>query len=310
MEFNFSKRPISEWLELLVEAKRTNWLQSLPYAKVSALRDRKTTRLATLHHEGKMVGLVAIQEIKLGPLHTVDIYRGPLWFCKNPPLNWLEEFAVLFAKTFPKRPLRRRRWLPEWKDSPEVRAALEKAGFQSTTETYETAWIDLDKSEAAIRAQFASKWRNRLNKAEGLKLDIRLDMTGTSTDLFLAHYQLHLIEKTYNARDMHFVREEIEVAAQFKNMLMFWAYEGEDAIASILVMTHGTSGSFRIGWTTPRGKECQAHSLLLWEAIRFLKLKGFDSFDLGGMTPFSSTGIDHFKKGLRGEEFKTPGLFR
>ena len=128
--------------------------------------------------------------------------------------------------------------------------------------------------------------------------------------MFLAFYQLHLLEKNYQARDVNFVREEIEAAAQFKNMLMFWAYEGETAVACILVLTHGVSVTYRIGWTTPRGRELQAHTLLLWEAIRFLKLKGFHSFDLGGMVPFSSTGIDSFKKGLKGEEFKTPGLFR
>lgn len=310
MNFNWNKRSTGEWLELLHRSKRTNWQQSLPHAHVSALKLKKTARFATLEEDGEAIGLVIFHEVRLGPIHTIEVFRGPLWFVQDPPLAWLAAFAELFAKTFPKRPLRRRRWLPEWKDGAEVRSVLKGSGFQSTQETFETMWIDLDQSEEVLRKQLHPKWRGHLNKGLRSQLDLRLDTKGTSAELFLAYFQLHLFDKGYKSKGIAYTRQEIESAVMFQNLMLFWAYQGEEAIAAILVFSHGATASYHAGWTTEKGRLAQAHNVLLWEALCFLKLKGFDAFDLGGMAPFTDTGIDTFKKGMGGEEFKTPGVFR
>ena len=313
MEFDWTTRTVKEWRTFFEEVPRYNVLQSMPHARALRMLDQKVTRYALIKRGVEAVGIMAIQEIKLGPIHVVDLYRGPLWFETNPPIEWLSEFADLFSKTYPKRIFRRRRWLPEWPDSPETQRLLGEHGFKSTSQTYETVWLDLTHSETVLRSRLKSKWRNQLNKGERTKIAVKFDWSGVTADRFLRQYGVDLSTKKYRGRNPKFIKEEITAAFHFREVVIGWAFHpGSEKvpIAAVLIFVHGRSASYRSGWTTDIGRASNAHNVLLWEASKMLKDKGLRFFDLGGVEPMTAEGLTHFKHGMGGEDFQTPGIFK
>jgi lipid II:glycine glycyltransferase (peptidoglycan interpeptide bridge formation enzyme) len=101
----------------------------------------------------------------------------------------------------------------------------------------------------------------------------------------------------------------MSLALAYDEMFIAWAVHDRRTVAAILVLVHGKTASYRIGWTTSEGRECHAHNLLLWSAVKELKKRGVSFFDLAGVEPGSEGGLSHFKRGLGGVEYKTLGVF-
>jgi hypothetical protein len=311
MELDWTTRPVQEWHGMLKKVSRGNWLQSLPFARAAGLVDRQATRFAVVRSEGHDVGVMAMQEVRLGPIHFLNLYRGPLWFDADPPEEHLKEFAALFNKAFPRRLLRRRRWLPEWPDADSAKTILSECGFRPNAQTFETVWLDLQKSEAALRSDLDGKWRNSLNKGERSDITIVADTKGATADLFLHFYEIDRKLKKYRGRTANFLKEEISSAAKLREAVILWAQNKEKKpIAAILVIIHGQSATYRIGWTTDLGRAANAHNVLLWEATKRLKESGLRFFDLGGVEPVGAEGLTQFKKGMGGQEVKLLGVYK
>lgn len=308
MDLDWSDRKISDWRELLLKVPRSNWMQTWPYAKAVRMKDQKTTRLAVIREGDESLGLMAIQEIKLGPVHFVNLHRGPLWFDDNQSAERLKKFAEVFNKTFPRRFLRRRRWVPEWSANATSLSTLSQLGFKIHGTEYKTYWLDLNPSLEDLRQGLKQKWRNALNKAERSKLKVLVDVKAERLDLFLSLYQAHKLSKGYLLQSPSFIKEEIKAALPFREALLIWAYEDHLPVAGVMVLIHGRSASYRVGWTTPSGRASNAHNLLLWKAVQVLKDGEISSFDLGGVDFEKGAGISKFKQGLGGKEFISPGV--
>ena len=172
LQLNFTPRPLSEWKQLLLNVPRSNWMQTWPYAQALFKRDYKISRLATVERDNQTIALIQLQEIRLGPIHFVELQRGPLWMNEQSTLENFRDFALLFRKTFPRRVLRRLRWLPEWEDSPEVQNTLTDFGFKKLKPTFETIFLNLTPPEQTLLALLKPKWRNSLHKARRSHLEI------------------------------------------------------------------------------------------------------------------------------------------
>jgi lipid II:glycine glycyltransferase (peptidoglycan interpeptide bridge formation enzyme) len=310
MELDWTPRTVNDWRELLTKVPRANCLQSWPFAKALRRSDQKNTRLAVIREEGEDVGLMALQEIKLGPVHILNLHRGPLWFAEKPSSRQLESFADVFSKLYPSRWLRRRRWLPEWDNSSEARSILKDKGFRPPKKGFQTIWIDLEPSLENLRAGLKAKWRNALVKAEKAGMDIQVDDRGLQIEMFLNFYQQHRMKKKYLGYGPKFLREEIQAALPFKEVVMMWAFKDHRPVAGVLLLLHGRSATYRVGWNTEEGRSLNAHNLLLWESLRLLKHRKFTYFDLGGIDALRGEGLTRFKQGLGGEEVELMGIFR
>ncbi len=309
IKFDWTERSTDEWQGFLKQVPRPNVLQSMPFARAARLLDRKVTRTALICLGNEPVGMMAIQEVKLGPVHILDLYRGPLWFSKSPPDEWLAGFAMIFSQAFPRRILRRRRWLPEWRDTEAARKILATFGFKLKPMSFETVWLDLELSESDLRAQMNSRWRGALSKGERCNLEIIEDWTGSTGKAFLQQYHIDRTIKKYYGRSPRFIAAELAMALRSREAVFVWACENKLPVAAILIMMHGTSATYRISWTTDEGRKANGHNVLLWYAAKLLKAKGYRSFDLGGIEPHGAEGLTMFKTGMGGEVFKLMGVF-
>lgn len=284
-------------------------MQSWPYAKASAARDYRISRLAVIKKNSQEIGLMVVQEIRLGPIHLVELNRGPLWFSDKNENENLKEFAALFNKTFPKRFLRRRRWIVESGASVEKESILAEAGFKKLPQTYETIWLDLRKSVDVLRSELHQKWRNALNKAEAANLEVVFDDLGEKSRIFFEQYARQKAQKNYRGTSSKFLQVELMESLVALDGFLLFAKEEKTIVAGVMVAMHGNSASYRAGWTTDRGRELNAHSLLLWKSMLKCQEKGLQSFDLGGVIPGEAEGLTQFKKRMGGEAFPCVGIF-
>lgn len=313
MKFDFTVLTVQQLNSYLSQCQSSNWMQSWAYAKASHVRDYKSIRPAVIKYNNDPVGLMLIHEIKLGPIHFVDLKRGPLWF-KNamnqfqPELLFIE-FAKKFDETYPSGLFKRRRWLPEFEFSNKTIYELEQIGFKKRVETFSTIYVDLSLDETILRANLKQKWRNCLNKSEKQNLSVKIENDLKSTDLFLNKYIEYKSFKKFSGPTAKFIKEEMVIAYAFKQLHIAWAYLNNEPIAGILITTHGESASYRIGWNSNLGKKTNAHYLLIWTMLLKLKKLGFKSFDLGGILPGEQDSLTHFKCGLGHKPTQFIGIF-
>lgn len=310
MELKNSKPSIQNWREWLTQAPKANWMQSWPYAKASFVRDHRNTQIHEIWDKGALIGFMALQQIKLGPIHFLELKRGPLWLTPEPKINTFNEFAELLQATYPSRLLRRRRWMPEWEKSEESLHLLEQQGFQSTPQTFQTAWLDLNKSPQVLRQNLQQKWRNSLNKAQRSSVEFFGDWKAQNLELFLKYYDHHKKTKGFHGATSAFIREEILTAVPFREALMLWARHENENIAGGYFLIHGNTASYRIGWNTPMGRKLNAHYGILWQALEIFQSRGISAFDLGGLKPTEAQGVTHFKLGIGAQPVALLGVFR
>jgi lipid II:glycine glycyltransferase (peptidoglycan interpeptide bridge formation enzyme) len=168
--------------------------------------------------------------------------------------------------------------------------------------------VDLRLSEDQLRKSMRSNWRNQLNQGQRSGMLVSADWKGGTAKLFLHRYEIDRKSKKYHGRSIAFMRTEMSLALAYQEMFILWGVKDGKSIAAILVLIHGQSASYRLGWTTDEGRECHAHNVLLWEAVVILKKHGIAYFDLVGVEPTTAAGLTHFKSGMGGEPFKTLGM--
>lgn len=290
-----------------------NWMQTWAYAKATNKRDYKSVRPVMIKWDSQPVGLMLIHEIRLGPLHFIELKRGPLWFKQtlqsHSPHTLLKAFALEFNRQYPSGFFKRRRWLPEFIKSAEAEDILNHSGFKSRRETFATVHIDLRLSAEELRKNLKQKWRNCLNKAEKQNLQITHDHKLHHSDLFLHHYNQYKKQKKFQGPTVEFLREELAVAKAFNNAFIVWAHRDHLPIAGMLILIHGRSATYRIGWNSTLGRTTNAHYLMMWMTLLHLKKLGIESFDLGGILPSQEKAMTHFKLGLGHSPTELLGMF-
>lgn len=310
MEFDWSPINPAEWRALLADAPRANLLQSWPYAVAARLHDQMASRRGRIVEGGRTIGMLQIQEARLGPIHILRLHRGPLWLDPAPPEAHWQAFFALFAREFPHRLGRWRHILPEIEASDEAHRLMTAAGLRARdTEPYRTILLDLTPPLADIRRRFKSKWRNSLNQGERAGLGILADRIGATASGFLARYQADKSARAYRGPTLARLATLIASAAPEGEMTLLNAVQNGATIAAVLIFRHGRTATYQAGWTTENGRKTRAHHVLLWRAIEALQAEGIATLDLGGVNPRMAKGVTQFKEGMGGAEVSLAGLY-
>ncbi|WP_227269415.1 GNAT family N-acetyltransferase [Roseobacter weihaiensis] len=180
--------------------------------------------------------------------------------------------------------------------SPDHPAALESVGALPLVGPAVVAELDLTLEEDRLEARLHQKWRNRLRHARGQ--DLRVTRQNMPDDP--AHWLLHADLQRQQSRGYRSWPVALTRAYAARNpgaAKLFTAFQGGHAVAAILILRHGPGATYHIGHATPLGRETSAQTLLLWEAMRWLKRKGGSVLDLGLIDTEDAPGIARFKLG-------------
>lgn len=304
---------LGKWDELFATIRRSTLLQHLPYAQAVRANQQRGARHGLIHINGKPAGLVQIGEVGIlrNAIHAITMERGPLWFSGVNKGEATAAFFQEFSRQFPRRFARKMRVMPELQQHDEARKALEGFGFKRnvTYRGYQTIWLDLTVDEDELRAGLKGKWRNILSKAERSDLDVTIDRKLNTLDAFMTAHEKDQKQKDYDGPSMKFMMDLIEFMRRRNEVMILNAETNGRTLAAIMILLHGSSATYQIGWTSPEGRKVGAHHKLLWEAIKALKKIDIKDFDLGGVNDESAAGVKKFKLGLGGQQHNLVGIY-
>jgi len=300
------------WEDIFIRVSRSNLLQAPAYGKALCIHTPQKNRYAQIYVDGKTAGFVQFQTVSFlaGLLHGITLDRGPLWLPGYGGAAHIKSFFEEFDKLYPRRLGRSRRIIPEIEDGPAARQLLAGAGLKRREDSapYQTIWLDLTSSREDLRAGLKQKWRNALNKAEKSDLSVEWDLERKYLPWLLKVYGLDKRQRGYPGPQPSLI-EKISERAGSNNVIIGRARLDNEAVASILVLKHGRSATYQIGWTNEKGRAHSANHLLLWEALNVLKDNGVTELDLGGINDDSAKGVKKFKEGLGGNTVTLVGHY-
>jgi Acetyltransferase (GNAT) domain len=304
MKFDWTVRTIGEWREWLKRSTQSNWMQNWSYAQATFAFDKLRTRMALLRDDqNSPIGMVAVQELKLGPIQIINIKRGPLWFTAADESNDVE-FSKELRKEFPKSLFQRLRWIPARELSGQSIAEIKKEKYKVRKETFRTKVVNLKDNIETIRSKLNQKWRNCLNKAEKQKIEVVIDDVGDTLIEFIKGYHQHKTTKKFHGPSPRFLSTELQQSCLQSDCIIILCKKDSKVVAGGAFTITGQSMSYRAGWSTEEGRQQNAGYLILWRAVEQGKNRQLDNLDLGGILPEEAPGVTKFKEGFSSKSIR------
>lgn len=301
------------WEQGVARTRRANLLQSMGYALAVCPRQGQRARHGAILIDGVPAGLFQIQEAHIlrRLFHGLILDRGPLWFDGYGSPEHVAAFFQAFDAAFPRRFGRRRRILPEVADTPEMRAALDGTRLRRRAGSigYQTIWVDLRPDLEALRAKLKSQWRGHLRKAEAAGLEIGWSWDGKSLVELLNGYGDDKKTRGYPGPAVGTVADLCRILLPDRRVLVGTARLGGRLVAAVLLLGHGRSATYQVGWTSPAGRASRATHILLWQGMATLKAADYLDLDLGGVNDGEAKAVKTFKEGLGGETVELVGHY-
>jgi lipid II:glycine glycyltransferase (peptidoglycan interpeptide bridge formation enzyme) len=255
---------------------------------------------ALLRLDGRLIGIAQLSARRwLGYLYLASCSRGPVW-TDAVSGETRRHFYRLIKRTLPARPWRAVVFSPDSTETETV--APEWSGMSRVMTGYATAALDLRQPLPVLRAQMASKWRNRLQKSESdPSLHVFVQASMRQCETLLGHEESQRRERGFHGLPVGFVRAYIQAHAQPEQAyVVAWTHQKQETTAAMLVLLHGASATYHMGWANEAGRKSNAHNLLLWRLMEHLQAHGVEKFDLGGINTSDLPGISRFKLGTGG----------
>ncbi|WP_298357365.1 GNAT family N-acetyltransferase [uncultured Litoreibacter sp.] len=169
-----------------------------------------------------------------------------------------------------------------------------------------------DISGPDLRSGLRKTWRHALERADGLKLALT-HMPDASNHWLLMAEQRQARDKRYRALPLWLTRAWATLHP--KDSLLIEARAKGAVVAGMVFLRHGEVATYHISFTTPLGRQMEAHRVMLWRAAAHFASRGVVRLDLGTLDIDSAPGLARFKLGtgaqaraLGGTWVSVPGL--
>lgn len=297
------------WDELYGMAARAPLEQSSAYGAAMGRSSHYRPVTAVFMRGPEPVAIALLLELRFpGGLRIAKLTRGPVFLTD---VSGDERAAILrlIKRRYPVAKLNLFFATPELTDGEESRALMRSVGMRQMVTGYSTVWLDLRPELGDIRAGLHMKWRNQLKRGEAEKLRLRSGYGGAPMEWLLSRHDQHRKRRKFRAPAGAFVQAIAECGRDKRAAQIFTAYYGSEPISAILLIRHGRSATYYVGWTGNEGREKHVHNLLLWQAIEKLKGLGVEWLDLGGVDGLHMPGVSRFKLGVGGELVTLAGTY-
>ena len=191
------------------------------------------------------------------------------------------------------------------KEAQEIIDILQEGGFERRTppEGGRSLYIDLRYSLEELRANMKRTWRSQLNKAEKSGLELVEASDEELFELFASGYrQMHkrkAFTQFVNIDEFRLIQQKLSDVLKMK--ILACHSQGE-VHATLIFSAIGNMGLALLAATYDRGLNSGSSHYLHWKAIEWLKVRGYQWYDLGGYDPVRVPGTAQFKRGLAGKK--------
>jgi Acetyltransferase (GNAT) domain len=285
------------WQELLGRG-RSGLQQGWSYGEALGASGVPLHRALVRGADGRPIACLQVAERRLvGPVGVALLLRGSVWL--EPGSRAAAEPAVIEGV---RRHVGRRAlvWSPE-APSLSVRRALVTG--------YSTAWLDLGAGPETLRRGLAADWRACLRQAEAGPLAVRADPGRSGVDWLLDRNEAHRRQVGYRGPSRGFLGQLARTAREAGELMALVAVDDSEPVAGVMLLRHGASATYEVGYASASGRALRATHLLLWRAAELLASRGVRWLDLGGIATDRSPGIARFKLGMGGTVATLPGTF-
>jgi hypothetical protein len=264
---------------------------------------------AMVWQEGQLVAIAQFMcKRVLGYISLASCTRGPIF---HPDLSPAER-ADIYKRLRQSIPLPRLK-VPLFSPdrTGEQLDPVETRGMSRVMTGYATVLLDLTQPLPTLKAQLEGKWRNRLNKVLAHeKLQIHVQPSLKRCDWLLAQELAQREAKNFHGLPTDFVKAYIASAADHRQaFVVAYAELGKNTVGGMLFLIHGRVASYHMGWSDEEGRQLSAHNALLWQAMAYLKDRGIEVLDLGGVNTHDLPGISRFKLGAGGRAVTLAGTY-
>ncbi|MGC8787233.1 MAG: lipid II:glycine glycyltransferase FemX [Anaerolineae bacterium] len=320
------------WNEFVKHSLAGHLLQSWTWGDFKACFGWRPLRIAVVEGD-KIVAAVQVlfRPLPIGPLTTAYIPKGPI---VDPPT--LDSPAVLALLSALHAASRRQRAIflkmePDWEEALSTRNWLEAQGFvpsQQTVQPRRTVLIDLKQDEDAILAQMKAKTRYNIRLAQRKGISVRM---GTAEDLPLFYELLKITGQRagFGIHTQSYYAQAWQLFADQDAVALFLAQYEEKPLAAIMVFTWGKKAWYMYGASSDEERQRMPTYLLQWEAMRWAKARGCETYDLWGIPDVDENeigsdialaegqgvlstgmgGLYRFKRGFGGREVRYVGAY-
>lgn len=305
-----------------MRASKTNMLQSWQYGAAKEWAEGwRTLRFLISDNSGHPVALAQILTRSLPLLGGLArLNRGPLLLEELPEdqsiARTMEALRALL------RVARRQRWwvvqiAPELPDNEKAFSGLTHLGLRRRQAPgWASGRLALGVDEKSLLMRLNGKWRNCMRKGERLGVKVtRHNGGGPNMDLLISGYAELQRSKGFKGLTEALLRSLAGQQGKAWQFDIFTAWTAnspanDEPIGMLVTIRHGDTATYLIGSTNDQGRQMQANSVMLWQAILHAKQAGCAWFDIGGLTDVTPKGVAEFKKGINAVPYVLTGEWR
>lgn len=297
------------WGRLLAIAGLSSLEQSWAYGEALAATEGCRVHRAVVTRGERPVALVqAFEKHRILPLVPVRILRGPLWLEEGLAADTRATVLRLIKRRFRLAKRRLLIWSPELPEAPESHALMRACGARQMVTGYSTPLLDLSPSVEALRRGLRGKWRNMLAGAERAELALQLSAGGRNFDWLVERADAFRRQSGFIGTPGYLVAAVAAAVPRKDDILVLTAKAGRERVAGVLLVAHGATATYLLGWTGPEGRKSHAQHLLLWRGLQEMRRRGLRWLDLGGVNA-AAPGVARFKLGLGARLHTLAGTF-
>ncbi len=317
-DFSISRVSRDEWYPLARQFQDYNYRHLWDFNAACGELQSTAVEYIKVQSQETVLGLASLRIKKLPVLGAGIAYigGGPLTR-KGPSLDLevlqqcLQSIKQEYAN---KRKLLLRISPPlvQLEDRQKVVAVYEELGCKRAKQLPEdrTILLDIRPPLETLRANFNSRWRRQLKKAEKNEFQIT---TGSSQELFQEFcdlYKSFINWKDFNVNlDANFhLRMHADIPEQDRYMISIARHAGE-VVGGHIAGVNGDTAVYIFGASHPQMRDLRIGHFMHWDVMQKLKQRNIPWYDLGGIDPDDNPGVYEFKKGMGGVDLSAPGPF-
>jgi lipid II:glycine glycyltransferase (peptidoglycan interpeptide bridge formation enzyme) len=295
-------RSRAEWDQLFRQAPRPHFTQAWCYGEGKRLEGWQVERLVFRDDAGPAALCQLLIRRPLG-LPVARLNRGPVFLGHEDHERQLAVWRAL-----------RRRWrfgtrgllllAPGLHADAAHDTLLRKAGFWRRHDRgWTSSRLDLLLPLEELHRRLAADWRTKIRRATRLGVTLRVRRDPAALDWLLERHVDHMNTRGFVGPSPDFVRAVWRAAPQ--DFWVLQAMVSGEPEAGLLVGRFGPHAENFIAWSSEAGRRATAGNFLMWNAVLEMQRAGCRSLDLGGHSISDRYG--HFKRGMRGEEYRLAG---
>lgn len=181
-------------------------------------------------------------------------------------------------------------------------------------EPWGSSILDLECDLEKLSDNLKGKWRNLLRKSNRSETVIYKPTCSLAIDELRKNYKISQKERNYKG-----IPDELlfELSSQNCKNWQFKVYKATDGALDqyqkmtgmLVTIISGNIATYFIAFSNESGRRLNVNYQLLWNAIEDAREIGCKWFDMGGLNDNTPSGVAHFKRGVRGEEYKLVGEY-